>query len=985
MATTELDYYEVLGVERRATRRRDQARVPQARPAVAPRRQQGSRRPTSASRRSTRRTRCCPTRSAGRPTTCSARAGVESGGAGAGFEGFGGFGDIFDAFFGGGGRRQRPRDAAGRQPGSDLRYDLRITFAEAIKGTEKEIEFRSLERCETCAGIGRQAGHRADDLPAVRRPRRGAQRPPDDARPDGQRQRLPAVPRRGQDRRDAVRHLPWRRPRRAQAQAARHDPAGIDEGHQIRLSGEGEVGPRGGPAGSLYVAVHVAAASRRSSATGTELFYEATVSIAQAALGTTLTVPTVEGDEEVEIKAGHAARHRDPAARQGRAASAAQRLARRPPRHGRGRGADASFRRSSASCSRRIAKESGDAVAAVAGSSTSSVWGDRPDLERHSPGNEARRGRGRTRGVARACGRGRPRGRRGGQRDPGPRGATAGRRVEPAFELVDEGLGARVDPSRPAMVRGLRAGARSGARPRPRSRRRPSALGHLQAFELRPIGELRTRVVHEEDWAEAWKAHFPVLRVGRRLVIRPTWRRHRAEPGDVVIALDPGMAFGTGLHPTTRLCLAGHRAAGRRRACSAGRARPRRRLRLGDPGDRGGAARRAAASASTRTRSRSRRRSPTPAATGSAAGRGARWAALPTGDAPFDLVLANLIAGRPRPAGAATSRDELAPGGHARSRRASSSTARPRSATAFERGRAADHGADRRGGLGRPRGGRVPAADRASRRPTIAPDARTAGSRSCSRPTSRSRSACSCRRSCCRSRSARDARRSSRTAAWFAGLLWGRRTGRWSSALAWRSRVSGSSSRSVVGAPAAVAGRRPRDLRAQPRRSRSSSSARTCDGSSVSGRTRRPRSGRPAPAPAVRLVPHGRAGRADRLPDEHQAEPVVSGDRRRRDPTACSAGSSPTRSRRPGSSRTTSCHRDPGHRASGADPHPADPAPAHRVRSRPHRGRQPARSGASSPSPPTSRDRKASPTAAIDWCRMSVGGAARRSIISTST
>jgi ribosomal protein L11 methyltransferase len=73
---------------------------------------------------------------------------------------------------------------------------------------------------------------------------------------------------------------------------------------------------------------------------------------------------------------------------------------------------------------------------------------------------------------------------------------------------------------------------------------------------LRPIGELTTRIVHEADWAEAWKAHFPVLRVGRRVVIRPTWRRHRRGPDDVVIALDPGMAFGTGLHPTTRLCLA---------------------------------------------------------------------------------------------------------------------------------------------------------------------------------------------------------------------------------------------------------------------------------------------------------------------------------------------------------------------------------------------------------------------------------------------
>ncbi len=83
------------------------------------------------------------------------------------------------------------------------------------------------------------------------------------------------------------------------------------------------------------------------------------------------------------------------------------------------------------------------------------------------------------------------------------------------------------------------------------------ALGHLQAFDLRTIGELQTRVVHESDWANAWKAYFPVMRIGRRLVIRPTWRRHRRAPDDVVLALDPGMAFGTGLHPTTRLCLAG--------------------------------------------------------------------------------------------------------------------------------------------------------------------------------------------------------------------------------------------------------------------------------------------------------------------------------------------------------------------------------------------------------------------------------------------
>ncbi len=134
--------------------------------------------------------------------------------------------------------------------------------------------------------------------------------------------------------------------------------------------------------------------------------------------------------------------------------------------------------------------------------------------------------------------------------------APGGTSVEPGFELIDEGLGARVDPNQPAIVRAyLPARDRTAAKAAVEQAR--TALGHLQAFGLRPIGDLEVRIVHESDWAEAWKRHFPVLRVGRRLVIRPTWRRHRRKPDDVVLVLDPGMAFGTGLHPTTRLCLAG--------------------------------------------------------------------------------------------------------------------------------------------------------------------------------------------------------------------------------------------------------------------------------------------------------------------------------------------------------------------------------------------------------------------------------------------
>ncbi|HEY3333939.1 MAG TPA: 50S ribosomal protein L11 methyltransferase [Candidatus Limnocylindrales bacterium] len=135
------------------------------------------------------------------------------------------------------------------------------------------------------------------------------------------------------------------------------------------------------------------------------------------------------------------------------------------------------------------------------------------------------------------------------------RAAPGGTSVEPAFELVEEGLAARVDLERPAQVRAhLPLLAVDAVREAVAQADRE--LGHLQAFGLRPIGDLTARVVHEEDWANAWKAHFPVLRVGRRIVIRPTWRRHRRLPDDVVLALDPGMAFGTGLHPTTRLCLA---------------------------------------------------------------------------------------------------------------------------------------------------------------------------------------------------------------------------------------------------------------------------------------------------------------------------------------------------------------------------------------------------------------------------------------------
>ncbi len=79
------------------------------------------------------------------------------------------------------------------------------------------------------------------------------------------------------------------------------------------------------------------------------------------------------------------------------------------------------------------------------------------------------------------------------------------------------------------------------------------ALGHLQAFGLGPIGDLVARRIDDKDWLESWKAEFVPIRIGAFLV-RPTWSD--AVAGDAVeLVLDPGMAFGTGLHPTTQQCL----------------------------------------------------------------------------------------------------------------------------------------------------------------------------------------------------------------------------------------------------------------------------------------------------------------------------------------------------------------------------------------------------------------------------------------------
>jgi ribosomal protein L11 methyltransferase len=220
--------------------------------------------------------------------------------------------------------------------------------------------------------------------------------------------------------------------------------------------------------------------------------------------------------------------------------------------------------------------------------------------------------------------------------------APEGTSIERGFELVDEGLAARLDPGRPAMVRAYV----SAADPAVAERLAADVardLGHLSAFGLRPIGPLTTRLVAEADWAEAWKAHFPVMRIGRRFVIRPSWRRHRAIVDEIVLALDPGMAFGTGLHPTTRLCLEALEVLADSGALDVDRAL--------DVGCGSGILSIAAARLGVRVVTALDIDPIAIQATGANARRNRlsqrirpRLGSLPSGDGPYDLVVANLIA-----------------------------------------------------------------------------------------------------------------------------------------------------------------------------------------------------------------------------------------------------------------------------------------------------------------------------------------------------
>jgi molecular chaperone DnaJ len=231
----------------------------------------------------------------------AAQGGFGQAGPGAGFGGFGGFGDIFEEFFGGfGGMRAGPR---GPERGDDLRYDIEITFQEAVFGTEKEIEIPRLETCPVCQGSGAEPGTKPIRCPQcngsgeVRRAQQtilgsfvSVSACP---RCNGEREiaPTPCTNCRGQKRVRVTRKL------------SVTIPAGVDDGMRIRLAGEGEPGGRGGPAGSLYVVLHVRPHPlfQRQEA---DILLELPVNIVQAALGAEIEVPTLDGKTRLTVPAG---------------------------------------------------------------------------------------------------------------------------------------------------------------------------------------------------------------------------------------------------------------------------------------------------------------------------------------------------------------------------------------------------------------------------------------------------------------------------------------------------------------------------------------------------------------------------------------------------------------------------------------------------------------------------------------------------------
>ena len=232
-----------------------------------------------------------------------AGAGVGSGGFGRDFDGadvFGGFGDIFDSFFGDFTGRGRQRTS---QRGDDIQYGVTIPFEDAVFGTEREVEVARVEKCHRCSGSGSEPG----TSPSTCQTCRGAGQVRRSQRSIfGQFTQVTACPTCrgvGSTISSPCNSCHGAGTERRDRKIAIKIPAGVEDGMQIRLTGEGDVGINGGPAGNLYIQLSVAA-HKEFRREGQDLIYELSLNFVQAALGDEVEVPTLSGQETLKIPPG---------------------------------------------------------------------------------------------------------------------------------------------------------------------------------------------------------------------------------------------------------------------------------------------------------------------------------------------------------------------------------------------------------------------------------------------------------------------------------------------------------------------------------------------------------------------------------------------------------------------------------------------------------------------------------------------------------
>jgi molecular chaperone DnaJ len=228
-------------------------------------------------------------------------------GAGGGFSGFnganaGGFSDIFEEMFGDmmGGGRARGGYGGGAARGSDIQYQLNISLHDAFKGVEKSIRVPTWETCDTCDGDGAKPGTK----PKVCGTCNGVGRVRAQQGFFTVERTCPTCNGEGQVIEEKCGSCAGQGRMRTSKTLNVNIPAGIEEGRRIRLSGEGEAGVKGGPAGDLYVLIGITS-HRFYSREGANLHCRVPVSMTDASLGGTIKVPTIEGGKaEVKVPAG---------------------------------------------------------------------------------------------------------------------------------------------------------------------------------------------------------------------------------------------------------------------------------------------------------------------------------------------------------------------------------------------------------------------------------------------------------------------------------------------------------------------------------------------------------------------------------------------------------------------------------------------------------------------------------------------------------